>query len=64
MEGRAETYTVIAGADGIGHKVRAKGRATRTVCDLPATDERHAYPARSLCWTCAALTAAPMRGTR
>jgi hypothetical protein len=64
MDRKEENYTTIAAADGIGHMVPAKGRSSQTACGLPATDERLAWPARAICWTCAALTASPTRGTR
>jgi len=47
-------FAWVAGPDRIAHAQRARGRAVRTLCDLPALDERFARPAALRCDRCTA----------
>lgn len=48
----ANGYRWIALADGVAHAHRTRGRAVRTLCDLPAIDERYARPPVVRCPRC------------
>lgn len=43
----------IADRDAIAHAHRDRGRQVRTLCNLPAIDERFGRPAAVRCQTCA-----------
>lgn len=48
----AKGYAWIAERDGVAHAHLARGRATRTLCGLPALDPRFARPAAVRCSEC------------
>lgn len=46
---------IAEAADRVAHAHRAKGRQTRTLCNLPARDPRYAMPAALRCAACTAI---------
>ena len=49
-------YVWVAEQDRIAHAHIARGRATRTLCGLPAKDPRYAHPAATRCPQCVAIS--------